>query len=58
MDTESSKGNVFKMIFGAINNWYDGDNVNFDNSALAPPGVDRSTRMSTLHGVGRRATHT
>lgn len=48
VDTEPANGNVYKMILGAINPWFDDDaEMNDDNegpAASAPRNNDHETR--------------
>lgn len=58
VDTEPSNGNVWKMLLGASNVWFDDDDVNANSSAVASPNADASPGTNGLHNFGRRFTHT
>lgn len=58
VDTEHSDGNVWKMLLGAVNDWFDDDDVNADSSAVASPVVDASAGTNGLHHFERRPRHT
>ena len=46
------------MLLGAVNDWFDDDDVNADSSAVASPVVDASAGTNGLHHFERRPRHT
>ncbi|KAL9131378.1 MAG: hypothetical protein Q9175_006779 [Cornicularia normoerica] len=53
VDTEPSNGNVWKMLLGAVNDWFDDDDVSASSSAVASPVFDTTPGMNALHHFGR-----
>lgn len=46
------------MLLGAVNDWFDDDDVNANSGAVVSPTVDTSPGMNGLHRFARRPTYT
>ncbi|KAM0797870.1 hypothetical protein BDR22DRAFT_428266 [Usnea florida] len=56
VDTEPSNGNVWKMLLGAINNWFD-DDVNASSSPVASPSANTPQGTGPFFPYERQSTH-
>lgn len=55
VDTEPWNGNIWKMLLGPINPWFD-DDVNANSVALASPSADTSPEANAFHHLRRGST--